>query len=138
MPRGVSKPRYGTSRSGANGGIALHLNWKVTPGAMADSYGAWWEATKVRLVEAMRQVSDEARTYMKVAHPWTNRTGDAEAGLDVQVDIGGDTMMMTLSHGVYYGIYLEYRWGGKWGVIGITIDRYADIAMAAMQDALVG
>ena len=52
---------------------------------------------------------------MKTNHPWENRTGQAEANLSAEyTEQGGGEyipkeLIITISHGVEYGIFLEYN-----------------------------
>jgi hypothetical protein len=117
-------------------GMGMSLKWRVSPTTMASSYAGWWQYTRLRLSTALRQVGDQAVVFMRMAHPWTNRTGDAEAGLRAEVSDNGNTLTLVLSHSVYYGVYLENRWGGKWGVLPMTVERFANQAMTAMQGVL--
>lgn len=67
--------------------------------------------------------SDEAVTFAKDNAPWTDRTGNARAGLHSGVSEGlrGDFFELYLAHTVFYGIYLETRWNGKYQIIAPTI-----------------
>lgn len=61
--------------------------------------------------------------YMKAKHPWKNRTGAAEAGLSAKVTSSPKNYVQTiaLSHGVSYGVYLEYSMGRRFAIIEPTI-----------------
>lgn len=61
--------------------------------------------------------------YAKKNAPWEDRTGDARAGLDGQVESDGHIMDVTLFHTVDYGVWLEVRWGGKFAIIIPTVEK---------------
>lgn len=65
----------------------------------------------------------ELEEYMKANHPWQNRTGAAEAGLSATVSSSKLNYAQTieLSHGVPYGVYLEYSMGRRFAIIEPTI-----------------
>lgn len=67
--------------------------------------------------------SDEATRWAKENAPWTDRTGNARAGLHSGVAEGlqRDFFELYIAHSVFYGIYLETRFNGKYAVINPTI-----------------
>lgn len=67
--------------------------------------------------------SDLAAATAKVNAPWTDRTGNARSGLHSGVSIGvnQDFWELYLAHTVFYGIYLETRFSGKYQIIAPTI-----------------
>lgn len=75
----------------------------------------------------------------KGGHPWANRTGAAEAGLNSGVirEAAGEVVTLYLAHGVQYGIYLENKYGGKWGVVRTVLEAAYGPLMADLQ-ALLG
>ena len=67
--------------------------------------------------------SDEATRFAKENAPWTDRTGNARAGLHSGVSEGldKDFFELYIAHTVFYGIYLETRWNGKYAIIAPTV-----------------
>lgn len=140
MVRRSGATRYRKSRSAKGplaGGMSIELVWgSVRPATMANAYGDWWEDFKTRLETMLGRVATGMEGYAKANHPWQNRTGRAEAGLSASARWEGETFVLELTHGVYYGVYLENRWGGKWGVIPISISTFQGPIAEAMQAAL--
>lgn len=63
-------------------------------------------------------------TWAKQNAPWTDRTANARQSLHAWVEqLSKDTVAIYLSHGMYYGKYLEYRFRGY----GTPHGRYAII-----------
>ena len=61
---------------------------------------------------------------MQINRPWTDRTGMAKARLDTVVSQpDNNTVRITLSHGVSYGIWLELAHEKNYAIIGPTIQR---------------
>lgn len=116
----------------------LGITWAVSPAALGDAvlhYGTNVESSaKARL----GRLSGEALAYARSHHPWANRTGAAEAGLGAEVHEVGGGLQMILYHGVPYGVFLEVRHGGKWGIIRPTLDAFGPKVMAEMRAALSG
>lgn len=67
----------------------------------------------------MDAVARSMQAFARTNHPWRNQTGMAEASFTVKVV---DENTIEASHGVHYGKYLEYRWGGRFAVIPMTLD----------------
>ena len=73
-------------------------------------------ATKAKSVES----------EMKSNRPWTDRTGQAKATLNVTVSQPAATVLrMTLAHGVDYGIWLELAHNKNWAIVKPTLDKEA-------------
>jgi hypothetical protein len=60
--------------------------------------------------------------YARQNAPWTDRTSNARNGLFTTVQHDAKTFVLTLSHGVPYGIWLEVRFSGRFAIIRPTID----------------
>ena len=64
----------------------------------------------------------EAETYARANAPWTDRTGNARAGLFAQHD--SEPMVkheLTVYGTMPYTFWLEVRWSGKYAIIGPTL-----------------
>ena len=75
------------------------------------------------ITKYMSEKAHQMETYAKQNHPWTNRTGNAEAGLHAHKTSSGVGWSQTieLKHSVYYGVYLEYSMGKRFAIIEPTI-----------------
>lgn len=67
--------------------------------------------------------SDVATEYAKINAPWKDHSTNARSGLHSGVNIGLNQEFWELyvAHTVFYGIYLETRWSGKYAIISPTI-----------------
>jgi hypothetical protein len=61
--------------------------------------------------------SVRSEAYMKKNATWKDRTGNARNGLFTATKHEGNSHSLLLSHSVSYGIWLEVRDGGKYGII---------------------
>lgn len=63
-----------------------------------------------------------ATSYARTNAPWTDRTGNARAGLAAKHE---STPMvqhsLVIYHTMPYGRYLELRWSGRYAIIGPTM-----------------
>lgn len=66
----------------------------------------------------------EAVKFAKLNAPWTDRSGNARAGLfsEVKAIDGGNSFELYLAHSVFYGIWLEVRFSGKYSIIMPTLN----------------
>jgi len=78
------------------------------------------------IIQVCQVYAGEAEGYMKNNAPWKDRTGVARASLHSKVLIDKDNITIRLSHGVEYGVYLEYAHGGKYAILRPTADLYKD------------
>lgn len=75
--------------------------------------------------EDVLRTAIEALEYAKSNAPWDDRTGDARAGLDVDVRWEGEVIVWDMFHSVDYGLYLETRWNAKYAIIMPTLEMFA-------------
>jgi hypothetical protein len=82
------------------------------------------------ILENVRQqaedIAPDIRDAARQNAPWTDQTGDARAGLDTEVDNEGTEVVITLSHGVDYGIWLETIQSGRFAIIMPTLEAFAE------------
>jgi len=76
--------------------------------------------------ETVLEVGVEALQFAKEQAPWTDRTGDARAGLDVSVDSSMSEITLTMFHTVDYGEWLEVIQNGRLAVIMPTLELYGE------------
>lgn len=55
----------------------------------------------------------EATQWMKENAPWDDQTGNARKSLGIVQHVGGDAIVLVLTGGVYYLLFLETREAGK-------------------------
>lgn len=115
----------------------MGFKWDVPPTAvfpqMADQYTKTIFLSGRRVAESRAK---EAEAWMKANHPWTNRTGDAEAGLSVTVlESPGVLAELVFSHddSLGYPVWLEIANGGKYAIIAPAIDYWGAILMRDVQ-----
>jgi hypothetical protein len=72
----------------------------------------------VNLVFDYMEVATESK--MRTDASWTDRTGNARAGLRARKVGGGDEFTLVLFHTMDYGYWLEVAHDGKYAVIGPT------------------
>lgn len=120
--------------------MSFAFQWQVTPeiafGQLVNGYANRIRAG-VRRIAHRRAIDIEQ--WMKDNHPWQNRTGAAEQGLEAYVeDVALDMVQIILTHGedIEYSIYLELSHGGVWGVISPTLDTWGPIIWRDVQALL--
>lgn len=75
---------------------------------------------------------------MKENAPWTDRTGDARRGLMAYVEedespyaIG--VIRLTYSDDIDYGVWLEFAYQGRWGIIAPALDYWGPRVQRSLQ-----
>jgi len=92
-----------------------------------DGQDTWFAATDF-MRDGVESFEDDARKvedYAKDNAPWTDRTGDARAGLTAEVSRDGDAIVMELYHTVDYGLWLEVIQNGEYAIIMPTLEAMA-------------
>lgn len=76
---------------------------------------------------AAENLAEEMESYMKANAAWTDDTGNAREGLQAVVAWQDDkNFSIMLGHGaeIYYGIWLEVRWGGRFAIVLPTAQHF--------------
>lgn len=74
------------------------------------------------LARTTEYYSLRSETYAKSKARWTDRSGNARSGLASQYKVDGGVYQIDIFHRVSYGIWLEVRWNGKYGIITRTVE----------------
>lgn len=71
----------------------------------------------------MIQKAEDLERYMKANRPWQDRTGAAREGLSARLVSSkfNSEQTIELSHGVYYGVYLEYGMERRFAILEPTM-----------------
>lgn len=88
------------------------------------------------MVAAANFVSPQAEAYMKENATWTDQTGNARQGLRSQVEVAPDKVAIIMYHSVFYGVFLELRWGGKYAIIEPTMAHIGPLFTKAIKELL--
>jgi hypothetical protein len=94
---------------------------KFLKGDLAANLVAFEPKLHAGVIAAANYVAPQAEAYMRENAPWTDRTGNARQGLGARVVVNPEVVSIVLYHSVFYGIFLEARWGGKYAIIEPTI-----------------
>jgi hypothetical protein len=82
-----------------------------------------------RVEEAVAIIFDHfaliAENEMKAGARWTDRTGNARAGLVSEASRDGGNFYLNLASMASYGIWLEIRWSGKYAIVGPVQEQIA-------------
>jgi hypothetical protein len=66
-----------------------------------------------------------AENEMKTGARWTDRTGNARAGLVSEASRDGNDFHLNFASMASYGIWLEIRWSGKYAIVGPVMENIA-------------
>lgn len=113
-------------------GSGLTIDWENS--ALSKKMDAVNEKVGAAMLMYMATEAAEVKSYMKLNRPWTDRTNMAKATLDTKVSQpNSNTIRMTLSHGVEYGIWLELAHNKNYAIIGPTLNVKATEVVQGMQ-----
>ena len=101
------------------------LKWSTSPSDLATNVRLHGQAVEIAVGEFSAALATAMESYAKQNAPWTDRTGQARATLVAAVERSGPAYRVTLAHGVFYGIYLELKHGGVWGIVLKTLALHA-------------
>lgn len=105
---------------------------------VSSSLGTLYSTTTSRLAHGTAAVAAEMEAYAKQNAPWTDRTGNARrtlSGFVLQQD--ENTMLVGIAGHMYYSPDLEMRYGGRYAILGPTVDMYVPNIMRAVVSAAV-
>ena len=81
-------------------------------------------------------VAKKMESHAKSNKPWVDRTGRAKQSLNSSWKWVGDVARVELSHGVDYGIYLEFCNEKRYAIIKPTIDAISPQAIRGLNKIL--
>lgn len=99
--------------------------------AMAANFTEYMDEFDNNVERAAHKLADDMLEYAKANAIWIDHPGEHEdARQNLQsavVNNGNGSYSVFLGHGrnVYYGVWLETRWGGKYAIIVPTIYKFA-------------
>lgn len=116
-------------------GVASH---SITfTGDLLNNVSEMPDKSKAAILAILEQEAEKLEQYMKQNRPWTDRTGNARAGLSAKAyNSGSSYMEILLSHSVYYGVYLEYTMEKRYAIIYPTILSQGPQVLAAFNDSM--
>jgi len=118
----------GTTGVGKSGGI----RWLVNPYMGSGHAARFIIHMSAGLAVFTKGFAAQVERYAKEHAPWSDRSGDARAGLTALGEQRLVTYTITLFHTASYGIWLEVRWDGKYAIIIPTIEHMGPVLMAEL------
>lgn len=82
--------------------------------------------------DILTQQAIDILAYAQENAPWSDRTGDARSGLDVDVDSDGDSITLQLFHTVDYGLWLEVIQNGRFAIIMPTLEHFSSQVLGSV------
>lgn len=105
----------------------MTVRWNVPPErAFAELSEDYVAAIRAAIGALANRYAPEIETWLMANAPWTDRTSNARQTLWSQAfDLIGEGVLIVLSHGMDYGIFLELAHGGTYAVIGPALHHFA-------------
>jgi hypothetical protein len=114
---------------------AAQITWDTT--VMDAKLLAYMGKVQEALVKIAKYFEPILQNAARANAPWTDRTAnarqslrayigtDAPAGYPSSQQLAKDIVELFLSHGMYYGIFLETRFAGQFAIIYPTLEEHA-------------
>lgn len=117
----------------------MAFKWVTAPPSQVfqQGYQNYSQAVFAWIVEVAEKNAKEGAAWMKANHPWQNVTGNAEAGLTVDVEAQPmERVEMIFHYGpdVPYDIYLELANQSRFGILAPAVDLFGAKVMGDLKD----
>lgn len=89
----------------------------------------------IAVASACEYQARRSENFMRANARWTDQTANARNGLHAVAASTKGSHVITLAHGMPYGIWLEVRWSGKYGIIPEAV-RTGGMELMAMLGSL--
>ncbi len=126
--------------SNINVGLRGNLRWEFAPQVLSQGARRHNEMLYNNTKQVLGDLTKDIEKWMKANAPWKDRTGKARATLsatlvtnDYPTPLIG---VITLSHGVPYGLWLEVAHGGRYSILGPTIDYWGGRIMRLVSNMM--
>lgn len=105
---------------------------------LAQAIGQHDKTVKRAIAYRFQKAKPESEDYAKANAPWTDRTGNARAGLHATVssEESGNIFELLMAGSVFYQVFLETRWNGKYAILMPTINWIGAKIMAEIGDEI--
>ncbi len=106
--------------------VRMQVRWIRPPSELAKAVEKYGDRVFVAILAVAQYVATQAQNDMRRNATWTDRTGNARNGLfSIANRAASDVVVLYLSHGtaVWYGVFLETRFAGKYAIIIPTMQR---------------
>lgn len=115
--------------------MPARMVWDTPPSVLAariEEYGLNQLDGVLALAESY---AVKGQNEMKAGAPWTDRTGNARAGLLAVAVREGDKIVLYFVHSVAYGLFLELANGGKYQIVWVTMVENANQLMSQLRSS---
>lgn len=98
--------------------MEVNAYWKKPPEPIVRRAKEWLRRLLYGVVYLAQRYANEMATWAQKNRRWTDRTSAARGGLFGRVvTLEAGHVQAVIGHSVEYGIWLEVRWGGKYGIL---------------------
>lgn len=90
------------------------------------------------ITAAVEYTATHGEATMRRNASWTDRTGNARAGLHTSTEHAANFHRIIFAHSVPYGIWLEVRWSGRYAILLPTMRSEGERLMRLLSKLLDG
>ncbi len=110
------------------------IDWGGTDKDVKRRMDAYGVAVMDTLFQLGQFFAAKTEAHAKRHAPWTDRTSNARQSLFGVATKEGDKVVLILSHGVDYGVFLELAHQGNFAIIGPTLQQHYGEIMQAVRE----
>ena len=120
----------------------MGFRWTSLPSRAWDALVRAWHSRIERGVRAVAERhADDIEAWMKENAAWRDQTGRARRELRAEVElIAHDMAEIIVRHGegVFYGVFLELNYGGRYAILGPAVDHWGPILWEEVRAVIEG
>lgn len=106
-------------------------------GQLALQFSDYGRRKESAIVALCQIYSQKGANYARQRAPWTDRTGNARQFLHGKV-VKDSMIRARISHGVYYGIYLEKKYSGRYSILPKVLRQFSYQFLEDVQKVAAG
>lgn len=108
----------------------MQIQWIQSPTAVwVPGFNNYTAAIRLAVAEYGMTVAPQIENWMRQNARWEDVTGEARRQLHAEVQVMLNEVVILLSHGVDYGIFLELLHAGEYEILGPAVDHWGPIVM---------
>lgn len=108
------------------------LMWERPPSALKRDLKGWSAALVHQVLLHAQKIAGQMEVWMRANAPWTNRTGDARAGLKARAQQAGIIITVIAYSFVPHQVFLETMQNGRFAILKPAVDHFFARFMAGL------
>lgn len=116
--------------------ITARFAWDEPPDG--GRYTDYLRRVKEGMLRLAQTYAAQLRSHAQRTRPWTDRTSNARQRLMAKAQWEGNVLIFYLFHQMFYGVFLELRWNGRYAVLMPTLRHFFNRILRALNAIWMG